>query len=100
MSDTVDTILRLLRAPGEQGPVNIGGTREMTVLATAQMIRDIVGSSSSIEFVARPQDDPGLRRPYISRAERSVGRRSAVSIEAGIKRTIDWFLENSVPVGS
>lgn len=100
VSDTVDGILRLLRAPDEQGPVNIGGTHEMTVLATAQMIRGLVGSSSSIEFVARPQDDPGLRRPDISRAERSLGWRPVVSIEAGIKRTIDWFLENSVPLGS
>lgn len=100
VSDTVDGILRLLWAPGEQGPVNIGGTHEMTVLATAEMIRDLVGSSSSIEFVARPQDDPGLRRPDISRAERSLGWRPEVSVEAGIKRTIDWFLENSVLLGS
>ncbi|MEI7029921.1 NAD-dependent epimerase/dehydratase family protein [Streptomyces pratensis] len=100
VSDTVDGILRLLWAPGEQGPVNIGGIHEMTVLATAEMIRSLVGSSSSIEFVARPQDDPGLRRPDISRAERSLGWRPAVSIEAGIKRTIDWFLENSILLGS
>ncbi|MEU6483253.1 hypothetical protein [Streptomyces sp. NPDC046887] len=97
VSDTVDGILRLLWAPGEQGPVNIGGTHEMTVLATAEMIRGLVGSSSSIEFVARPQDDPGLRRPDISRAERSLGWRPAVSIEAGIKRTIGWFLERTPP---
>ncbi|MGW6389086.1 NAD-dependent epimerase/dehydratase family protein [Streptomyces sp. NPDC055103] len=100
VSDTVEGILRLLWAEGEQGPVNIGGTREMTVLATAEMIRGLVGSSSAVEFVARPQDDPGLRRPDISRAEQSLGWQPRVSIEAGIKRTIEWFLENSVVLGS
>ncbi|MFI9630176.1 NAD-dependent epimerase/dehydratase family protein [Streptomyces sp. NPDC052042] len=100
VSDTVEGILQLLWAEGEQGPVNIGGTREMTVLATAEMICGLVGSSSAIEFVARPQDDPGLRKPDISRAEQSLGWQPAVSIEAGIKRTIEWFLENSVLLGS
>ncbi|MFJ7955787.1 NAD-dependent epimerase/dehydratase family protein [Streptomyces sp. NPDC096319] len=100
VSDTVEGILRLLWAEDEQGPVNIGGTREMTVLATAEMIRGLVGSSSAIEFVARPQDDPGLRKPDISRAERSLGWQPTVSVEAGIKRTIEWFLENSVLLGS
>lgn len=100
VSDTVEGILRLLWAREEQGPVNIGGTHELTVLATAEMIRGLVGSSSAIEFVALPQDDPALRRPDISKAQESLGWRPAVSIEAGLKRTIDWFLENRLLLGS
>ncbi|CAM5257336.1 NAD-dependent epimerase/dehydratase family protein [Streptomyces tanashiensis] len=100
VSDTVEGILRLLWAQDEQGPVNIGGTHEMTVLATAELICGLVGSSSAIEFVARPQDDPAVRRPDISKAEQSLGWRPAVSIEAGIKKTIDWFLEDSLLIGS
>ncbi|MGW1835115.1 UDP-glucuronic acid decarboxylase family protein [Streptomyces sp. BBFR2] len=101
VSDTVEGLLRLLRARDEKGPVNIGGTDEMTVLAIAEMIRGLVGSSSAVEFVARPQDDPAVRKPDISKAERALGWRAVVSLEAGIKKTIDWFLKDSLlsPLG-
>ena len=72
IDDTVDGLLRLLAA-GFADPVNIGGTDEITVLALAQLIRGLCGSSSPIQFVALPTDDPRRRCPDISRAARVLG---------------------------
>ena len=93
VADTVDGIVRLLESDRERGPVNIGGTEEMTVLAMAELIRDLVGSSSPVEFTPLPQDDPVRRRPDITQAETGLGWRPRTDLVTGIKKTVDWFLE-------
>ena len=91
VSDTVEGIVRTLWSEHEHGPVNIGGGVEMSVLETAQLIRELTGSSSPIEFVERPQDDPAVRRPDLTRATTSLGWRPVVDLETGLRRTVDWF---------
>ena len=43
------------------GPVNIGNSGELTMLELAALIRELSGSSSPIEFIDRPADDPRVR---------------------------------------
>ncbi|KAK1184388.1 SDR family oxidoreductase [Streptomyces sp. NBS 14/10] len=99
VSDTVDGILRLLASDSERGPVNIGGQDEMTVLATAELIRGLVGSSSPIEFVPRPQDDPTIRKPDIRKAVSALGWQPGTDLESELKKTIDWFLDHGPATG-
>jgi dTDP-glucose 4,6-dehydratase len=96
VDDLIDGIVRLLHS-GLPGPVNIGNPRELTVLELAEIVRDLVGSRSPIEFVPRPQDDPSLRRPDISLAKRELGWKPLVDLEAGLTRTIDWFRTLDLP---
>jgi dTDP-glucose 4,6-dehydratase len=63
------------------------------VLDLAERIRDLAGSPSPTEFVERPVDDPGKRRPDCSLAERVLGWRPRVPCETGLARTIKWFGE-------
>ena len=90
VDDTVAGIVALA-ASDFAGPVNIGGSQELTVLRLAETIRDLAGSASPIEFVPRPADDPSVRCPDTSLAQRRLGWRPAVTLEAGLRRTIDWF---------
>ncbi|MGW1871497.1 hypothetical protein ACWCPS_39015, partial [Streptomyces mauvecolor] len=57
----------LLRS-GHPGPINIGSTRELTVLSTAETVRALAGSSSPIVFGPPAADDPKARCPDISLA--------------------------------
>lgn len=90
ISDQVEGLYRLLMSD-ETEPVNIGNPREMTILHVAEMIRDLSGSDSPITFHPRPQDDPKVRRPDITRAQEVLGWEPQVSIEEGLKRTIEDF---------
>ncbi|MER5786345.1 UDP-glucuronic acid decarboxylase family protein [Streptomyces mobaraensis] len=90
IDDTVDGILALA-ARGHPGPVNIGGTDETTVLELARFIVDLTGSASVIEFVDRPVDDPGKRRPDTTLAHRLLGWSPRVDCAEGLKRTVEWF---------
>ncbi|MEF2074014.1 dTDP-glucose 4,6-dehydratase [Consotaella aegiceratis] len=89
-------------APGES--YNIGGRAERTNLAVVETICDVLderrprGSGASyrdlIEFVT---DRPGHDRRYAidpSKIERELGWTPRETFETGLRRTIDWFLEN------
>jgi dTDP-glucose 4,6-dehydratase len=98
VDDTVAGILALAGS-GCAGPVNIGGTQEMTVLRLAETIRELTGSASPIEFVPRPADDPAVRQPDTTLARQLLGWRPAVGLDEGLRRTIDWFATRSGGLG-
>jgi dTDP-glucose 4,6-dehydratase len=98
VDDLVEGIVRLLQSH-LPGPVNIGNPHELSVLQLAELIRDLAGSSSSIEFVALPQDDPLVRRPDITVATRDLGWTPQVDVEDGLRRTIEWFRTHPDLVG-
>jgi dTDP-glucose 4,6-dehydratase len=89
VDDLIEGLLRLIRSD-HVGPVNIGTPNESTIRELAEMIRDLVGSSSRIELVDRPVDDPEVRRPDITLARRILGWEPTVSLEDGLARTIEW----------
>ncbi|MBE1583511.1 UDP-glucuronic acid decarboxylase family protein [Nonomuraea angiospora] len=97
VDDTVDGVLRMARSDFA-GPVNIGNPDELTMAELAGLIRDLAGSSSPIEFIDRPVDDPSVRRPDTSLAEAELGWRPVVGMEEGLRRTIAWFSRLDSPV--
>jgi len=90
VDDLVEGIIGLLRS-GHPGPMNIGNPHELSVLAIAEMIREMTATTSPIEFIPRPEDDPMVRQPDISLARRELGWEPRIAIEDGLKRTITWF---------
>jgi dTDP-glucose 4,6-dehydratase len=90
VDDLVTGILALMRSDFP-GPVNIGNPDEMSVLELAERIIALTGSSSRVQFVDRPVDDPGVRRPDTTVAEHVLGWRPQVSWRDGLARTAEWF---------
>jgi dTDP-glucose 4,6-dehydratase len=90
VDDTVDGVLALA-ASGADGPVNIGGGEEITMLELARRIIELTGSSSRIRFVERPADDPTRRRPDTRLARELLGWRPRIGWSEGLERTIGWF---------
>jgi dTDP-glucose 4,6-dehydratase len=90
VQDTVDGILALA-ASDHSGPMNIGGPEEITMLELAERVRELAGSSSPIKHVDLPEDDPRVRRPDTTLAETTLGWQPRVSLDEGLKRTLEWF---------
>lgn len=80
------------------GPVNIGNPDELTVLAIAELIRDLVGSASDIVFRPAPEDDPQRRCPDITLARDLLGWHPRVGYTDGLSATVDWFRSESVAI--
>jgi dTDP-glucose 4,6-dehydratase len=92
VSDEVDGILRLAKA-NTPGPVNIGNPTEFTILECAHVVLRVTGSKSKIAYEPLPQDDPKQRRPDISKARALLGWEPKVSLEQGLKLSMDYFRE-------
>ena len=89
ISDLVDGIIRLMESSSND-PVNLGNPKEMTINAIAQQIVAMTGSRSQIIHRPLPIDDPKVRQPDITRARELLGWVPHVTIDEGLRRTIDY----------
>ncbi len=94
VDDLVEGALRLLFSD-LAGPVNVGNPDEMTVLELAELIRELTGSNSPIDFIPRAEDDPSQRQPDITLARRELRWEPRVEVRDGLRRTIAWFRDQS-----
>jgi dTDP-glucose 4,6-dehydratase len=90
VSDLVDGLYRLMESD-ERYPVNLGNPQEMTILEFAETIRRLTQTKSQIVNKPLPQDDPKQRKPDIGKAQRLLGWQPRVTLEDGLRRTIDYF---------
>jgi UDP-glucuronate decarboxylase len=73
------------------GPLNLGNPIEFTIHQLAQLVLQLTGSKSEIQFNPLPQDDPKQRRPEISLAKEVIGWEPRVPLEEGLQKTIGYF---------
>ncbi|MBZ5621349.1 MAG: SDR family oxidoreductase [Acidobacteriia bacterium] len=90
VSDLVDGLCRLMLSE-ERYPVNLGNPCEMTILEFAEYIRRMTGSRSEIVFEPLPVDDPQQRKPDITKARGVLGWEPQVSLEEGLRPTVEYF---------
>lgn len=90
VDDLVEGCLRMAHST-QVGPINIGNPHELSIGELAEVVRDMVGASSEIVYVPRPEDDPTVRRPDITLARELLGWEPRVELAEGLKRTIEWF---------
>jgi len=101
VDDLVGGLVRMM-AGEHGGPVNLGNPHEVSMLDLARWIIELTGSSSEIELVPRPQDDPEKRRPDITRARDLLGWEPKTQVELGLRETILCLssrLSQDAPVG-
>ena len=94
VDDLVDGALRLLFSD-LAGPVNIGNPVELTMLELAELICELTGTDSPVEFTARPQDDPSQRQPDITLARSELHWEPTVDVRDGLTETIAWFRDRA-----
>jgi dTDP-glucose 4,6-dehydratase len=90
VSDLIEGIYRLLVSDVNE-PVNLGNPNEMTILQFAEKIVEVTGAKSDLVFEKLPVDDPKVRQPDIGRAKSLFDWEPVVSIEDGLKRTVEYF---------
>ena len=94
IDDTVSGILKAMESDNSE-VFNIGNPNEITILQLAEKIIELTNSKSEIKFVKLPEDDPMQRKPDISKANNKLDWFPKVSLEDGLKKTIEW-VENSI----
>lgn len=92
VDDLIEGMVRLMNSSDDfTGPVNIGNPDEFTMLKLAEKIINLTNSSSEIVFRPLPSDDPLQRRPMIDLAKEKLDWEPTISLEQGLKKTIEYF---------
>ena len=92
VSDMVKAFVMLMDTPDDfTGPVNLGNPAEFSILELAGKIIEMTGSGSRIVHKTLPQDDPVQRKPDISLAKSAFDWEPSVSLDDGLKVTIEYF---------
>ena len=92
LDDLVEGIIRMMELPEPfTGPVNLGNPDEYTIKELADVVLELTGSSSQIEFRDLPADDPTRRCPDIGLAREKLGWQPTIPLRDGLAKTIEWF---------
>jgi len=92
VDDLIEGFIKLMNsADGVSGPINLGNSNEFSMLQLANMVIDLIGSSSKLVFKPLPQDDPKQRRPDNTLAKELLNWQTNVQLQDGVKKTIEYF---------
>jgi len=90
VDDQIEGQLRLLASDYHE-PVNIGNEHEFSVLELAHEVVEATNSSSTLEFLPLPKDDPTRRKPDLTLAKKLFDFEAKVELREGILRTAEYF---------
>ena len=92
VDDLVDGLIRLMNTPHEvTGPINLGGTSEISIRELADMVIRMTGSKSRVIHADAAEDDPRRRQPDITAARNVLGWAPTTPLESGLRKTIEYF---------
>ena len=88
-----DTILGIYKALNNSYnlPINIGNPSEYTIMNLVQIISKLIPNKSDLIYKKLPENDPKVRQPDIRLANKILKWKPQISIEDGLKKTIDYF---------
>lgn len=90
VSDLVNGLAALM--DGEHvGPFNLGNPGEFTMLELAQVVKETIDSSATIEYKQNTADDPHMRKPDISKAKELLNWEPKVPLREGLPLMVSDF---------
>ena len=90
IDDTINGINKLLES-NYNLPVNIGNSKEHSILELINTIKFKIKTKSKITFHKLPKNDPKVRRPDITLAKKILHWRPMIDLEMGLDKTISYY---------
>lgn len=94
MEDAAEGILLASEKYNKPDPVNLGAGFEISIKDLVKLIAKLTGFKDKIVWDAAKPDGQPRRMLNTSKAEREFGFKAKMSLEEGLRRTIDWYKEN------
>jgi len=98
VSDLIEGLYLLMNSK-HTGPINLGNPNEITMLELANKIITLTNSKSEIVYNTLPTDDPMKRKPDISLANEKLSWVPKISLDEGLEKTINYFIEKLINNG-
>ncbi|KAG2690430.1 hypothetical protein I3760_09G186500 [Carya illinoinensis] len=90
VSDLVNGLVALMESE-HVGPFNLGNPGEFTMLELAEVVKETIDSSATIEFRPNTADDPHKRKPDISKAKELLNWEPKISLREGLPLMVSNF---------
>lgn len=91
VSDCAEGILRAAAKYDESEPVNIGSGSEIKISELLQLIARLTRFEGDIRWQSDKPDGQPRRSLDVSRASEKFGFQARVTLEEGLRKTIDWY---------
>jgi len=92
VDDLADACLFLMLHYDREEHINVGTGQDVSIRELADMVRGIVYPEAELEFdVSKPDGTP--RKLLDVRRLHELGWRHRIELEAGIRQTFDWFVD-------
>jgi len=91
VEDCADAIIRAAAIYNESEPVNIGTGNEITIAELVKLITRLTRFEGEIRWQSNKPDGQPRRRLDVTRALDKFQFRARVSLDEGLKRTVDWY---------
>lgn len=100
VTDQVNGLLTLLTHDSAKGEVvNIGNNQEITILALAELVKEITGSDSDLVFEEMQDGDPLRRLPDVTKAKQLLHWQPKVSLKEGLEQFIHYYKYKLLTLG-
>lgn len=94
VEDAAEAIYKATLLYDQAEPVNIGSHNEISIKHLAELIAKLVGYSGTIVWDQTKPDGQPRRRLDVERAKKQFGFSATTSFEAGLEKTIAWYLQH------
>ena len=94
VEDCAEAIVLAVERYDKPDPVNIGAGFEISIKDLMEKIKDIVGFSGRIVWDRSKPDGQPRRCLNTSKAEKEFGFKAKTKFDEGIKKTIEWYINN------
>jgi UDP-glucuronate decarboxylase len=92
VDDLIEGITKLMNSSSDiNGPINLGNNSEFTMIELAEKVLNLTNSKSKLIFKPLPLDDPRQRQPDLTKAKKELDWEPSVSLDDGLKETINYF---------
>jgi GDP-L-fucose synthase len=93
VDDCADALVFLMQTYSSNEHVNVGSGEDLTILALAELVRDVVGFRGRIATdTTKPDGTP--RKLMSGERLQQLGWKPKISLREGVEQTYRWYIEN------
>jgi GDP-L-fucose synthase len=91
VEDCAEGLVRAMEHYDSPEPLNLGAGREITIRQLTELVAQLSGFTGRIAWDPSKPDGQPRRCLDVSRAQQTLNFTAQTSLEAGLRKTIDWY---------
>ncbi len=95
VDDLADALVHMMKHYSDDIQINVGTGEDISIRKAAELVGRVVGFTGDLTFDASMPDGSPRKLLNVDRLS-NMGWRAQTSLEEGLRRTYDWYLENYV----